>query len=318
MEQIEGKSGAELLRDHGRLPLDEAVDMAAQACRGLDYAHRNGVIHRDVKPGNLLRSNDGVVKLADFGIAKAAEDSDITRVGSVIGTAAYLSPEQSRGEPAGAPSDLYALGVVAYQLITGRLPYRGASLTDLARQQDSGPPTALDAVVPEVPAALSEAVMRALHSDPRGRYASAPDMEQALRDGLRGISPPPADFQPTSELDRTRVLRDESPPPSTAATRAIAAATASTPRRRMEPLHETAAPRRAQPAPVAAPPRRRQRSWGGRLAALLLLTAAVVAAIYGVSAIDELTGRSPQLREITGDLQTTFEDLESLIRDNLR
>ena len=90
-------------RRRARCRPSEAVDILAQACRGLDYAHRNGVVHRDVKPGNLLRSHEGVVKLADFGIAKAAEQSDITKVGSVLGTAAYLAPEQARGEPAGPP-----------------------------------------------------------------------------------------------------------------------------------------------------------------------------------------------------------------------
>ena len=103
----------------------DAVDILTQACRGLAYAHRNGVVHRDVKPGNLLRSRDGgQLKLADFGIAKAAEQSDITKVGSVLGTAAYLAPEQARGQPAGPPSDLYALGVVAYQLLAGPAPLR--------------------------------------------------------------------------------------------------------------------------------------------------------------------------------------------------
>src|SRR3954464_5731925 len=187
LEYVEGKSCAELLREHGGLPPAEVVDICAQACRGLDYAHRNGVIHRDIKPGNLLRNPEGIVKIADFGIAKAADDSDITRVGSVIGTAAYLAPEQARGEPAGPQSDLYALGVVAYQLIAGRLPYQGASLTDLARQQDSGPPTALHDLAPDVPPALSQAVMRALAADPAFRYHSAPEMERALRDGMRGI-----------------------------------------------------------------------------------------------------------------------------------
>src|SRR4051794_3550743 len=118
MEYVPGQSGAEILRDRGHLPVPEALDLVGQACRGLDYAHRNGVVHRDVKPGNLLRSREDVVKLADFGIAKAASDSSITKVGSVLGTAAYLSPEQARGERAGPPADLYALGVVSYQLLT--------------------------------------------------------------------------------------------------------------------------------------------------------------------------------------------------------
>src|SRR5918911_1160654 len=140
MEHVDGHSCAEILRDEGALPPEEAVNILTQACRGLDYAHRNGVVHRDVKPGNLLRSRDNAVKLADFGIAKAAEQADITKAGSVLGTAAYLSPEQARGEPAGPASDLYALGVVAYQLMAGRLPYDAASLTELARMQDAGPP----------------------------------------------------------------------------------------------------------------------------------------------------------------------------------
>src|SRR5204862_3007415 len=108
MEFVDGHSCAEMLREQGSLPVDEAVEILAQSCRGLDYAHRNGVVHRDVKPGNLLRNRDAVIKLADFGIAKAAEQSDITKVGSVLGPAAYLAPEQARGEPAGPASDLYA------------------------------------------------------------------------------------------------------------------------------------------------------------------------------------------------------------------
>ena len=153
MEFVDGESCAEILRDHGPLGTRDAVNVLSQACRGLDYAHRNGVVHRDVKPGNLLRSRDNAVKLADFGIAKAAEQSDITKAGSVLGTAAYLSPEQARGEPAGPASDLYALGVVAYQLLAGRLPYEAASLTDLARLQETSPPPRLDELNPDVPSA---------------------------------------------------------------------------------------------------------------------------------------------------------------------
>src|SRR4051812_1261135 len=200
MEYVDGQSCAEILRDRGKLPPGEAVDILTQACRGLDYAHRNGVVHRDVKPGNLLRGHDsGAVKLADFGIAKAAEQSDITKVGSVLGTAAYLSPEQARGEPAGPASDLYALGVVAYQLIAGRLPYEAASLTDLARQQSSSPPPRLDELEPDVPPALAAAVLRALHGDPEQRYADAADMEDALRDGLRGRGPASTTWAPPED-----------------------------------------------------------------------------------------------------------------------
>ena len=121
MEYVRGQSGAELLREHGHLGVDETLSLVAQACLGLQDAHRHGVVHRDVKPGNLLRAEDGVTKLADFGIAKAADDvSGITQVGSVLGTAAYLAPEQAHGEAAGPAADIYALGVVTYQLLVGR------------------------------------------------------------------------------------------------------------------------------------------------------------------------------------------------------
>ena len=116
------------------------MQILRDACQGLDYAHRAGVVHRDVKPGNLLIAKEmRTTKLADFGIAKAAELTRITQVGSVLGTAAYLSPEQAHGEEAGPASDIYSLGVCAYQFLTGRLPHEYASLTELAlkQQQDA-------------------------------------------------------------------------------------------------------------------------------------------------------------------------------------
>ncbi|MDX6717594.1 MAG: eukaryotic-like serine/threonine-protein kinase, partial [Baekduia sp.] len=169
MERIVGPSGAQVLRDRGHLPIDEAVDWIAQACRGLAYAHRSGLVHRDVKPGNLLLSEgDGTVKLADFGIAKlSSEESSITQIGSVLGTAAYLAPEQAAGEEAGPAADLYGLGVVAYQLLTGRLPYEAASLTELALKQQREVPQPLHHIDPSIPVALSVAVERALALDPR-------------------------------------------------------------------------------------------------------------------------------------------------------
>src|SRR5207237_4384009 len=102
------------------LDVEQAIDIVTQAGRGLDYAHRNGVVHRDVKPGNLLVSDSDVVKLADFGIARATDQSSITQVGSVLGTAAYLAPEQARGEEAGPQADIYSLGGETYQLMSGQ------------------------------------------------------------------------------------------------------------------------------------------------------------------------------------------------------
>src|SRR5215204_2580289 len=119
-----------------------------------------------------------MVKLADFGIAKAAEDSDITKVGSVLGTAAYLAPEQARGEAAGPRADLYSLGVVAYQLLSGRLPYEALSLSELALKQQRELPAPLDELSPDVPQALAQAVAVALALEPEGRYETAAEMEQ--------------------------------------------------------------------------------------------------------------------------------------------
>ncbi|MFZ0091028.1 MAG: protein kinase, partial [Solirubrobacteraceae bacterium] len=212
MEHVTGNSCAELLRDRGHLNVGETVDIVHQACRGLDYAHRNGVVHRDVKPGNLLVSDSDVVKLADFGIARATDQSSITQVGSVLGTAAYLSPEQARGDEAGPQADLYSLGVVTYQLISGRLPYEASSLSELALKQQRESPIPLDELNPEVPRALAQAVARALAIDPRDRPADAMLLAESLRDGLRGVPPSRTAGSATSA---TRVVPDQ----GTAATR---------------------------------------------------------------------------------------------------
>ncbi len=311
MEYVQGQSCAEMLREHGRLGAEDVVEICAQACRGLDYAHRNGVIHRDVKPGNILRNAEGIVKIADFGIAKAADDSDITRVGSVIGTAAYLSPEQARGEPAGPPSDLYALGVVAFQLLAGRLPYQGASLTDLARQQDSGPPTDLHSLVPEAPAALTAAVMRALAPDPARRYQAAPEMERALRDGLRGIAPEGGEDatvalgggEATRMLgrDRTDATRAMPPQPRT--------------RSHLRPLPEQ--PSYEQRRPVA-PPAAGRRPPKRRNVVPFILMALIVAALIVGAVLLANAASGPQLTTFDGDLQQTLDDLRGAIEDNTR
>jgi serine/threonine-protein kinase len=312
MEYVEGKSCAEMLRDQGRLDTAEVVDICAQACRGLDYAHRNGVIHRDIKPGNILRNPEGIVKIADFGIAKAADDSDITRVGSVIGTAAYLSPEQARGESAGPPSDLYALGVVAYQLSAGRLPYQGASLTDLARQQEAGPPTDVTHLVPDVPPALCDAIMRALVANPEQRYQRAPEMEKALREGLRGVAQPRR--APTE--DATVALGG-----GTAATRMLSGREATGPSTRehqpLEPMREDepAPRRRREPAPPVKP--KKKRSGVRTFFAFLLMIAIVAALIFAVIYIND-QANGVHTKTFNGGLQQTLNDLKSAISDNTK
>jgi eukaryotic-like serine/threonine-protein kinase len=295
MEHVPGNSCAELLRDHGHLAIDKTIGIVTQACRGLDYAHRNGVVHRDVKPGNLLVSDSDVVKLADFGIARATDQSSITQVGSVLGTAAYLAPEQARGEEAGPRADLYSLGVVTYQLMSGRLPYEAASLSELALKQQREPPTPLNQLVPGVPPALAEAVDVALSIDPRGRPENAIELADILGDGAHGVSPirgsrtpgpGTADTRVASGADRpTTATRAQAPSgPSTAQTRA---ANRGRPVTRQAPKQvpvnrspAAAVPRRQATEQVPPAPRRRGlRRLAAVLAVLLVLALIVVAVI---------------------------------------
>ncbi|WP_445151633.1 protein kinase domain-containing protein [Baekduia sp. Peel2402] len=322
MERIVGPSGAQVLRDRGKLPIDEAVDWIAQACRGLEYAHRNGLVHRDVKPGNLLLSeSDGTIKLADFGIAKtASEESSITQVGSVLGTAAYLAPEQAAGEEAGPAADLYGLGVVAYQLLAGRLPYEAASLTELALKQQREVPPPLHHVDPSIPPQLAVAVERALALTPQARYASADEMRQAIIDGARGIGP---------EADATRVVdgaRGDDPTAATSVFAGDAGAPVVLPREPRQP--RTAAPP-AQPRRVAqdAPPPRaaatrrdaRKKKRGGfrRFVTFLFLLALLVAAGAAAYVATSQDKASVQLRQVVGDdARQVVDDLMQLIQDN--
>jgi serine/threonine protein kinase len=314
MELVNGPSCAQLLRDRRVLPIDETLDIIGQASRGLDHAHRNGVVHRDVKPGNLLVSDDQVVKLADFGIARATEQSSITQVGSVLGTAAYLAPEQARGEEAGPPADIYALAVVTYQLLAGRLPYEATSLSELTLKQQREAPPPLDAINPEVPPALARAVGRGLALDPAARYESATAMGEALRGGARGVEPPPPDVA-DGATEATQMLEREQAD-ETEATRLmphdVEQATPARPRRAVP------APRRErEPAPAPARARRRRGSRLARSLVILLILAGLVA-IGAIVAADELSG-DPQLRRVVEqDAQQAIEEVKRFIEDNTR
>ncbi len=321
MEHVAGQSCAELLRDRGHLDVPHAVDYLSQSCKGLEYAHRNGVIHRDVKPGNLLVSDTGVVKLADFGIARATDQSSITQVGSVLGTAAYLAPEQARGEEAGPRSDIYSLGVVAYQLLSGRLPYEAASLSELTLKQQREAPERLDVANREVPRELAQAVAMALSIDAAARPPDAIVFAEALQNGAKGRAP--VDTAPTAHLGSraaTEVLADRSPP--TAAT-SVAAAQAAAPRTRQPPPRRRIEPRQApRPAPAyapatAAPAARRDR--GGRamrrlvifLVVALLFTAAVVVAVAIATSTSNTVVHA---RTVVGkDAQDAIDQVKSLV-----
>jgi serine/threonine-protein kinase len=185
MEYVDGTPLSELLRGGQKLPVARALSIATDACEALEGAHRAGVIHRDVKPANLIITNDGVAKLTDFGIAKAAEMTRITQVGSVLGTVAYLSPEQATGGETGPASDIYSLAVVVFEMLAGRLPYLYKSITELAMKQRDEMPASLSDLNPEVPVELDRTIRVALSYDQRLRFATAREFAQALHQGAR-------------------------------------------------------------------------------------------------------------------------------------
>jgi len=324
MEYVDGRSGAQLLQTQGTLGSDTSVSIGVQACAGLEYAHRQGIIHRDVKPGNLMviggpagkrrkgtsshdpPTGEMTVKLTDFGIARAAEQTRLTQVGSVVGTAAYLAPEQARGEEATASADVYALGVVLYQLLTGRLPWEGSTLAELQirRENESPlPPTSYDSSVPET---LSDAVLAALAGDPAERFGSARDFSQALRGGLGGIAP----SVPVS--DTTRVLGTE-------ATTAMPPEPP-TPVAEQPPVAPPPPPRPA-PRPVITPAARpKKRSAFGRLMrflGILLLIGILAGIIAAVVLLVTDAGRSTDVGELIRDgVDEQLQSLRDFINEN--
>jgi eukaryotic-like serine/threonine-protein kinase len=323
MEYVQGRSGAQILQRHGPLDAEATAEIGAQACAGLDYAHRRGIIHRDVKPGNLMivggpvGGGEMTMKLTDFGIARAVEQTRITQVGSVVGTAAYLSPEQVRGEEATPATDVYALGVVLYQFLTGRLPYEGSTLAELAVRQQNEKPLPPSTYNDEVPGTLGAAVLRALEGDPHRRYASASEFAGGLALGMQGE-------------DVTLPLEE-----GTAATNVLGGGETATRR-----LDQTAATeyRPAQPSPTRRPVARapqqqappppvrpaasapRKRGAFSRFArfvmalvALVLIAAAVAAAV--IYTTDKATG--VKATEVAGNtVDKVVEEFKELVKKN--
>jgi eukaryotic-like serine/threonine-protein kinase len=327
MEYVEGRSGAQLLQSRGRLGPEAAVEIGVQACAGLEYAHRQGIIHRDVKPGNLMviggpagrrgtpptegATEDMTVKLTDFGIARAAEQTRLTQVGSVVGTAAYLAPEQARGEEATPAADVYALGVVIYQLLTARLPWEGTTLAELAIRRENErplPPSSYDSDVPET---LSTAVLRALEGDPARRYITARELASALRTGLSGVEPPPADSEAA-----TRAMTDT---PTDATRRLQATQPATAPTRRAPGPRPAPRPRPAAPAPAPAqaPARRSTASRIRGLIGLILVIAILAAIIAVIVLVTTNAGQNTGPGElIKNEIHDQIQSVEDFIRDH--
>jgi beta-lactam-binding protein with PASTA domain/tRNA A-37 threonylcarbamoyl transferase component Bud32 len=189
MEFVDGRTLRDLLRDDRRLLPERAAEISDGVLRALDYSHRNGIVHRDIKPGNVMLTRNGDVKVMDFGIARAVSDAQatMTQTAQVIGTAQYLSPEQARGERVDARSDLYSAGCLLYELLTGRPPFTGDSPVAIAYQhvrEDPIPPSQVD---PEVPDWADAIVLKAMSKDPADRYQSAGEMRNDLQRALSGV-----------------------------------------------------------------------------------------------------------------------------------
>jgi eukaryotic-like serine/threonine-protein kinase len=237
MELVRGGTLADLLRERGRLDVEEAVGIALGVLDALAVAHAAGIVHRDVKPGNVLLPHDGGVKLSDFGIAKALEDatSGLTATGTVLGTPTYLAPELIHGESAGPAADVYSVGCVLFELLTGRPPFTGESSVSVAYAHVHQPVPDVTDLRPEVPRDLATVIATAMRKQPGDRYADAAELRTALLEG------------PAATPVRTAVLP---PPPAPGPTQPVATST-----------------------PVAAPPQRRGSSWP--LVALVALVAIV-------------------------------------------
>ena len=258
MEYLDGRSLKELIVGRGPAPVNVAIEYARQILGAIAFAHRHGIVHRDIKPHNVLVDAEGRLKVTDFGIARAGV-SQMTEAGSIIGTAQYLSPEQAKGAPVDQTSDLYSVGVVLYELLTGVVPFNGDTPVEIAMKHLSSTPEPPSAKRAEVPRELDLVVMRALAKDPADRYQSAEEMDADLGRVARGAA-----VSPATEEAATAII---SRPPSTAVT-------AITP------------PRTHEPVPYAPPPAyydydepRRRAVWPW-FVALLFVAAAIVGGYF--------------------------------------
>ena len=282
MEYLSGPDLKQVIRRRAPLPPLQAIDYTQQILAALGAAHRRDIVHRDVKPQNVLVAEDGHLKVTDFGIARAGAQTDMTEAGSVIGTAQYLSPEQARGDEVTAASDCYAVGIVLYEMLTGRVPFDGDRPVAVAMKQISDEPTPARMLEPSIPPELEAVVMRALVKRPSERYRTADEFSRALAEARTAIDP---------SGSTTSVM------PATAETQV------------MDPV--TGPTRVAPPPPPDEPPGGgRRRRWPWIVAGIVLLAAAIVAGVLLLGGDDAKAVTIPPVAgQSAADAQQALEDL---------
>jgi eukaryotic-like serine/threonine-protein kinase len=270
MEYLDGRSLKELVVARGPLPIPDAIAATRQVLAALRFAHRKGVVHRDIKPHNVMADADGRLKVTDFGIARAGV-SQMTEAGSIIGTAQYLSPEQARGAPVDQRSDLYSMGVVLYEMLTGQVPFTGESPVEIAMKHLSDTPRPPSLLRPDIPPDLDMVVLRALAKNPEDRFQAAEEMD--------------------AELDRVAAGTGVTAETADAATAVLSGtALASAPTAIVPPRRPPTETRRPSYR-YAEPPRRRRPVWPWLLA-LLLVVLAGVSGWYAFGKIQDSLGGS--------------------------
>jgi serine/threonine-protein kinase len=227
MEFVRGETLDTVIKRQGAMPCDRAVELFCHALEGIDHAHKMGIVHRDIKPANMMLTEGDSIKVMDFGIARVLGTDRMTRAGHLIGTVEYMSPEQVRGEETDARSDIYSLGILLYEMLTGRVPFNSTSEYELMRSQIEDAPTPPRTFAPHIPLGVEQAIMRSLAKMREARYQSAFEMRATLTSGMTGAladTPPrptvwaapatvvdrPVPATPSGEIKATRLDADDS------------------------------------------------------------------------------------------------------------
>ena len=303
MEYVEGHTVRELLGDGEAVPISEAVEIVTGVLDALEYSHRAGIVHRDIKPGNIMLTSTGMVKVMDFGIARAMEDSaaTVTQQHAVVGTAQYLSPEQARGEIVDTRSDLYSTGCLLYELLTGRPPFTGDSAVAIAYQHVREIPKPPSAIAADIPESLDRVVLKALAKSRDDRYQDAAHMRTELAAAARGMSVAAPAVDSWQEADPTTVVQDRK--------------TTATPPTPGPPAPPVPAPHTPSPqAPDEPEPRRYTWVW----ALLIVLAASTV--VVGVLMANGVIGGpgKPTVAPSTGPTAAAVPDVSGKSEDDAR